>query len=219
MSQWLTWITNLQAIAQNGLTYATDPFDTERYQSVQQIAAEMLSALSSQPVEHLHSLLIEEQGYATPKIDVRAGVIHDGRILLVKERADGLWSLPGGWVDVNSSPKEAAEKETREESGYEVCASKLVALHDLRKQAHPPHLYHIYKAFFLCDLISGEPKINIEISDIDFFRVDQLPPLSLPRVLPEQIEMLFRHHLSPCKSKNECSNQACPNHTFNYRTF
>lgn len=197
MNPWLSWITSLQAIAQNGLTFAEDPFDVERYELIQTISNEMLGHLSSLPVEHIENIFIQEKGYATPKMDVRAGVIKDGRILLVKERSDGLWSLPGGWADVNLSPKESIEKEVREESGYIVNASKLVALYDVRKQSHPAHLFHIYKSFFLCDLQGGEPLINIEISDIDFFKPDELPSLSLPRVLPAQIATLFKHYQQP----------------------
>jgi ADP-ribose pyrophosphatase YjhB (NUDIX family) len=197
MNDWLKWITTLQALSQNGLTYAEDPFDVERYEAIHQISTEMLTNISSLSHKEILELFVQEKGYATPKMDVRAGVIKEGKILMVREKSDGLWSLPGGWADVNLSPSESIEKEIREESGYIAKARKLVALYDLRKHSHPTHFYHIYKSLFLCDLEGGEPQINIEISAIDFFAPDDLPPLSLPRVVPSQIAKLFEHYANP----------------------
>jgi len=198
MNQWLKWISSLQGLAQNGMTFAANQFDSERYKAIQAISAEMLARMANtMPAENL-ALFAKELGYATPKLDVRAAAFKNNKILLVKERSDNAWSLPGGWADLNETPTEAVEREVREESGYLVKATKLVALFDKRKHQHPPSYYPTYKAFFLCKIESGEPKENIEISEIDFFAKDKLPSnLSLPRVTPEQIHMLFTHHAKP----------------------
>ena len=197
MNQWLKWISSLQGLAQNGMTFAANQFDSERYKAIQAISAEMLARMANtMPAENL-ALFAKELGYATPKLDVRAAAFKNNKILLVKERSDNAWSLPGGWADLNDSPTEAVEREVLEESGFLVKVTKLVALLDKRKHQHPPSYYPTYKTFFLCKIESGEPKENIEISEIDFFAKDKLPNLSLPRVTPEQIQMLFVHHAKP----------------------
>jgi ADP-ribose pyrophosphatase YjhB (NUDIX family) len=197
MNQWLKWISSLQGLAQNGMTFAANPFDEERYKAIQAISAEMLARMTNtMPAENL-ALFAQEIGYATPKLDVRAGVFKNNKILLVRERSDNAWTVPGGWADLSDTPTEAVEREVLEESGYLVKATKLIALLDKRKHQHPPSYYPTYKAFFLCKLEGGEPKENIEISEIDFFAKDKLPELSLPRITSEQIQMLFVHHAKP----------------------
>jgi ADP-ribose pyrophosphatase YjhB (NUDIX family) len=191
MPKWLEWVQQLQAITQSGLTYATDPFDIARYTSIRDIAAEIAALHSHTPVEPIRDLFAQEIGYATPKIDVRGAVFHAGTILLVKERHDGLWTIPGGWADVNESPSEAVVRELFEESGYRTQARKLLALYDKNKHAHPPSLYHVYKLFFHCELLGGTPTASIETVAVSFFPVDALPALSLSRVTPAQILRLF----------------------------
>lgn len=195
--RWLDIALKLQAIAQNGLTYAKDPFDAERYEAVREIAADMMSEQTGEEPERILDLFRREQGYATPKVDVRAAVFQDDAILLVKERQDGLWTLPGGWVDVGDPPSEAVEREVREESGYEVRAVKLLALYDRNKHDHSPLPYHIYKLFFLCELVGGTPSESIETAEAGFFRPDDVPPLSRTRVTPQQISRLFEHYHNP----------------------
>ena len=190
-TQWLQWAQHLQALAQNGLTFAHDPFDVQRYEAVRQIAAEMLGALSRIEPQPILDLLMREIGYATPKVDVRAAVFCDDRILLVRERRDGLWTLPGGWADVNESPSEAVTRETYEESGYLTRAVRLLAVYDKNKHAHPPSPHHSYKLFFHCKLLGGEPVQNVETDAVDFFRARKLPALSLSRVTPAQVTRLF----------------------------
>ncbi len=196
--QWLTWAKHLQAIAQTGLTYATDCYDIERYAAVRRIAAEMMAAgsggIDASPIVDLFA---RETGYATPKVDVRAAAFRGGRILLVKEREDGGWTLPGGWADVGDTPSEAAVRETKEESGYDVVVTKLAALYDRNLHGHPPIPYHAYKLFFLCDIVGGESAISLETEAVDFFAEDALPPLSEARVTAKQIAHLFAHRAHP----------------------
>lgn len=195
--QWLTWAKTLQAMAQDGIAYSRDPFDVERFGRIREVAVEMLAAGSGLSIEQARDVLAYEKGYATPKVDVRGVVFRDDRILLVRERRDMLWTLPGGWADVGDSPSMAAEREVWEESGYQARATKLLALYDRNKHAHPPHPQHIYKVFFLCELLGGEAKESIETAGVDWFAEDALPPLSLPRVLPEQIARMFEHYRHP----------------------
>ncbi|HMP82155.1 MAG TPA: NUDIX hydrolase [Verrucomicrobiota bacterium] len=188
----------LQALAQNGLTFATNDYDRERYRAVRDAAAELMVVQSGNPAETFRHLFASQDGYATPKVDVRAAVFHDGKILLVREAADGLWTLPGGWADVNDSPTEAVERELREETGFSGKVTKLAAVYDRAKHPHvPPFPFHIYKLFFLCEITGGEPRTSSETLAVDFFPPDQLPPLSVSRVLPEQIQLMFEHRKSP----------------------
>lgn len=195
--QWLTWVKELQAIAQNGLTYGRDPYDLERYAALRQIAAEIAVRYTEVPLPTLQGLFAQEKGYATPKVDVRGAVFRDDTILLVRERSDGLWTLPGGWVDVNDPPSVAVEREIREESGYTARAVKLMAVYDRNRHNHPPNPFHIYKLFFLCELQGGAPSHSTETDGVDFFRADQLPSLSTARVTAEQIARAFAHYHNP----------------------
>ena len=196
----LAWAKKLQAIAQTGLTFARDQYDIERYQSVRQIAAEMLAANSTGlSSTQLVDLFASEVGYATPKIDVRAAVFADKGLLLVRERSDGGWTLPGGWADVGDSPSVAAVREVKEESGYDVVARKLAAVYDRdhERHGHPPMPHHVYKLFFLCEFVGGAAKTSNETDAVSFFPEDQIPPLSLTRITPGQIAHLFGHYRHP----------------------
>ncbi len=193
----IRWGRELFALATNGLAFAATPFDTERYGRIRDIATEMLAAAFDVDVERLATLVANDVGYQTPKIDVRAAVIRDGRILLVRELSDGLWTLPGGWADVGDSPSSAVVKEVRQESGFDVVATKLYAVIDRDKHEHPPVPFHSYKLFFLCDVIGGQSRPSIETDAADFFPPTDLPPLSLTRVLPWQIELAFHHRDDP----------------------
>jgi ADP-ribose pyrophosphatase YjhB (NUDIX family) len=193
-----TWARQLQAIAQNGLTYALNSYDTERYEQIRKIAAEMM-ALSAPavPSANIVEFFSREAGHATPKVDVRAGVFKDDRILLVREISDGGWTLPGGWADVGDSPSSAAVREVKEESGYDVKAVKVVAAIDRDRHPHPPIPFHAYKLFFLCELLGGTAAVSNETDGVEFFAENKLPNLSLTRTLPEQIGMMFRHFREP----------------------
>jgi ADP-ribose pyrophosphatase YjhB (NUDIX family) len=195
--QWLEWARRLQAISQNGLAYASGPYDLERYEEVRDIAVEMMAAGGAGDAAPIDNWFARESGYATPKVDVRAAVFQEGRVLLVREREDGCWTLPGGWADVGDAPGEAAERETKEESGYDVRAVKLAMLYDRDRHGHPPIPFHAYKLFFLCELLGGEARAAGETDAAGFFAEDGLPPLSLTRVTAEEIARLFEHHRHP----------------------
>lgn len=195
MQNWLNWVKQIKAISQAGKAYGNDDYDLERYQQLEEISHQMLASLAEQPVSKVDNLFIEEKGYPTPKVDLRAGVIKDNKILLVRERTDNRWSLPGGWADVNEAPKAGIVREVLEESGYQVSDPRLVALKDRALHPYTPiSAQHIYKLFFLCDFVGGEPVINLEVSEIGFFALADLPELSTGRVLEEDIAMFFSYH-------------------------
>jgi ADP-ribose pyrophosphatase YjhB (NUDIX family) len=196
---WLEWAQQLHAIAQNGLTYALSEYDRDRYEQVRDIANRILASQTGQAASAFQSAFVMEQGYSTPKVDVRAAVISNRRILLVREREDGGWTLPGGWADIGQSPAESVVREVREESGFEVRAVKLIALFDRNRHPHPPIPFHAFKLFFRCELVGGEATASAETSEVGWFPRADLPPLSLTRVLPGQIAMCFDDDADPSR--------------------
>ncbi len=198
-TRWLDWARELQAIAQTGLAYGKDPFDAERYERIRALAAEIAAHHTDAPAAHIRDLFAQEAGHATPKVDARGVVFQDGQILLVKERADGRWTLPGGWVDVGEAPSEAVTREVYEEAGCRVRAVKLLAVYDRNRHGHPPHIWHIYKLFFLCEL-DGTPDPlppNLETEAVAFFAPDALPELATGKVTAAQIARFFEHLRHP----------------------
>jgi ADP-ribose pyrophosphatase YjhB (NUDIX family) len=193
----LDWARKVQAIAQTGLAFTHDPFDRDRYTQLTELVASILSSELDIPLARAKGFWEGEEGYATPKVDVRGGIFEGDRVLLVRERSDGKWTLPGGWVDVNDSPSEAVAREIFEESGYRARAVKLAALVDNRRHPHPPGIHHIFKLFFLCERTGGEATLSIETDAVQFFAVQALPELSTGRVLASQIERLYQHQLHP----------------------
>jgi ADP-ribose pyrophosphatase YjhB (NUDIX family) len=194
----LEWARKVQAIAQNGLMFTHDQFDRERYEQLQQLVATILASELELPLERVQQFYSADDGYATPKVDVRGGVFDQDKVLMVRERSDGKWTLPGGWVDVNDAPSFAVEREIREESGYLAKAVKLAALFDKNNPAHghPPGITHIYKLMFLCELTGGTATTSSETDAVEFFPVDSLPPLSTGRATESQIQRLYQHHLN-----------------------
>jgi ADP-ribose pyrophosphatase YjhB (NUDIX family) len=187
----LTQARRLLAIAQTGLHYTTGAFDRERYQEILSIAQAQLADLADIDTKEIAQLFAREQGYANPKIDVRCAVFDDaGQVLLVRETSDGRWSLPGGWADIGTSPSENAIREVREESGYGVTIERLLAIWDMQKHEHPPSVFHIWKLVFLGGIATSGDRSGVETDAVGFFSVDALPPLSLGRILPEQIRRL-----------------------------
>jgi ADP-ribose pyrophosphatase YjhB (NUDIX family) len=175
--------------------YAQDTYDRERYEQVRHIAAEMLAEKADAKIEDVLDLFSREVDYATPKVDVRGAVFKDDKILLVKERSDGRWSLPGGWADVGESPSESVEREVLEESGFHVKARCLVAVYDRGKHPHKPLMhYHIYKLFFICEVTGGEATTSSETEQVAFFKESDLPELSITKILPEQIAKMFEYY-------------------------
>jgi len=197
---WLAWAREIQATAQTGLAFTSDPFDAQRYQSLHDLAARILQTHTGAPMQHIENLINGEAGYATPKVGVRAAVFdQEGRILMVRETSDnGAWSLPGGWADVNQTLSFSAEREVREETGYIVRATKLAAAWDRTTQGHPPAAFSICKFFFLCTLEGGTPTTSLETSEIAWFAETNLPTdISIRRVLPRQIARMFAHQRDP----------------------
>jgi ADP-ribose pyrophosphatase YjhB (NUDIX family) len=190
----------LSALAQDGLTYAVDEYDQDRYRQLSRLAAELISVLSGRPTEELAVELGRDSGYATPKVDVR-GVIFDDeeRVLLMREKSDGLWSLPGGWADPGEAPSAAATREVLEETGYHSSAVKLIGCWDRELQDNPPPLpVHVYKLFFLCRRDGAvQPPATLETLDVGWFGLGALPPLSLGRVNYRQLERALAHHRDP----------------------
>ncbi|WP_433759555.1 NUDIX hydrolase N-terminal domain-containing protein [Nocardia sp. CA-135398] len=189
----------LASIANNGLVFTADVFDRQRYEQTQSIATELLALVSNGTPAELDKIVSLEEGYMTPKIDVRGGVFDDtGRVLLIRDRSDEQWTLPGGWCDILEPPSEAIEREVQEESGLTVRASKLVAVLDRDVQKHEPVFpYHVYKMFFLCDIESHGVPSPIETMEVDWFPVEKLPELSKSRVLEGQIRLLHEHWAKP----------------------
>ena len=195
---WLSWFQRLRAIAQTGLAYADDRYDQQRYQEIAALAEQMLEVLLDVPPERVRGVYVAERGYPTPKVDVRAGVFREDKVLLVREISDGRWSLPGGWADEQQSPRQCVEREVLEESGFRVRASSLVAVRDRSLHPYdPPRLEHVYKLFFLCELLGGAPVAGLETSEVGFFDPDRLPVLSRGRTLEADIRQLVQHRAEP----------------------
>ncbi|MEL2244232.1 NUDIX hydrolase [Leclercia adecarboxylata] len=182
-----TLFQKLNAIAQTGLTYSRDVFDQERYEALRQIATELVGTRFKIDGETLHH--VTESGYATPKTDVRAFILRDGKLLMVREAEDGLWSLPGGWADVGDTPSTAVCREVAEETGLEVKATKLLGVWDRNLHGHPPLPWHVYKLIFLCEETGGSLAVNHETTGIGFFDINELPDLSLTRIVAEELEV------------------------------
>lgn len=197
MEKWVKWATEINSIAQAGLTYSKDKFDIERFNQLKEIAIEMVSEYTNVELDKVSKIFFAEEGYLTPKVDVRAAIIYDNKILMVKEVMENTWSLPGGWADVNLSVSENIVKEAFEEAGAKVTPKRLVAILDRNKHNEPKLIQSIYKIFVLCELKEIKFKDNIETSDYGFFEVDKLPKLSNSRNTKEQIELCFEAYKNP----------------------
>lgn len=180
----------IQSIAQCGLAYAKDVYDKERYERLREISAEMLGFKTGIPADKVQGLFCNETGYQTPKLDTRAAVFKDGKILLVQENS-GTWSLPGGWVDILESVASNTVKEVKEEAGVDVTAQKLIAVLDRNKHNRPVYAYGICKIFVLCRLLGGSFVPNSETIASDYFSLDSLPPLAEEKCSKKQIELCF----------------------------
>ena len=188
--QWLEWAIRLQSLAQNGLAYSKDVFDIQRFEEIRQIAAEMLVTPSGLPLEKVEELFCNESGYQTPKIDTRAAIIEDGKILLVQE-SDGRWALPGGWCDVDQSVMDNTIKEVREEAGLDVRAEKVIAILDKAKNNPARSAHRVTKVFILCKSLGGSFVPNVETVASDYFALDELPVLSEGKTTAQQIALCF----------------------------
>jgi ADP-ribose pyrophosphatase YjhB (NUDIX family) len=191
--RWLKIAREMSAMAQTGLTFSKDPFDRERYQRLRELSALMLAQGSEEEYAAIIESLNREYGYATPKVDVRGAAFRDGKVLLVREVSDGLWTLPGGWADVNQSAGACVVREIFEEAGFEARALKLAAVFDYQKRNRPHSKDSIYKMFFVCEITGGEARPSIETSEVAFHARDQLPALSQGRSTAAQIDRMFEH--------------------------
>lgn len=197
--KWLAWAQQIQAISQTGLAYSKDVYDLERFEQLRALSIEIMREYVDVEVDQIQDLFASETGYATPKVDIRGVVFQDNKILMVKEKIDGAWALPGGWADIGLSPKEVVVKEVREESGYEVKAVRLLGVYDKKFHDHPPSPFYIYKFFILCELIGGKPQEGVETSEVGFFDEDHLPELSIDRNTEKQIKELFNFLRDPSR--------------------
>ncbi|RYE20232.1 MAG: NUDIX domain-containing protein [Sphingobacteriaceae bacterium] len=182
----------LKTMAHLGLTYAKDEYDLERYHELEQISLEMMQLLTAEPLDKIEQYFSSAKEYITPKTDIRVVIFNaEYQILLVREKADGKWSLPGGWADIGFSPKEIAVKEALEETGFLVKPVKLLAVLDKKCHAHPPQVDYVYKIFLRCEILSGEKNKAFDILDVAYFDRDNIPELSEHRVLKSQVELMF----------------------------
>lgn len=197
-SKWIEWAREIFSLSQAGLTFSRNEFDIERYKRLQEITAEMIESQSEISKESALESFAMQAGYITPKIDVRGAVVRDNKILLIQERTDGKWAMPGGWADLGNAPASVAEREVWEESGYRVKAEKVIAVLDANR-IEPMEFYHAFKIIFLCRLIDGEPRTSSETSAVDFFDLDDLPPLSRHRTDEEMLREVFAHIQDPSR--------------------
>lgn len=195
-AQWLIWAQEIFSLSQSGITYSGNPYDIERYKRLQEITAEIIESQSNISKESVLNSFSMQAGYITPKVDVRGAVVKNGKILLIQERADGQWAMPGGWADLGNTPASVAEREVWEESGYRVKAEKVVAVIDANR-LEPMEFYHAYKIIFLCTLVEGEPRTSYETLAVDFFDPEQLPPLSSYRTNEDMLKEVFAHVEDP----------------------
>ena len=189
--QWLSWARELQAIAQTSLHYVENDYQRQRFERILELSAEITQAYTHLPAEQWVDIFNTQKGYATPKVDVRGVVFYQGKILMVRERADGRWTLPGGWADVGYVPSQAAEREVWEEAGFHVHARRVIGVYDANRTG-PLEFFHAFKLIFLCDLIDGQATPSDETSEVAFFGRDELPALlSGERTRPRHLENAF----------------------------
>ncbi len=195
--RWLHWAREIQALSQTGYHYAENDYQRERYHRLSDIAAEIMSAYAELELEPLAGLFQKQTGYATPRVDVRGAVFDRGRLLMVRERMDNGWTMPGGWADVGDVPSHAAEREVYEEAGFRVQARKVIGVYDANRTG-PLEIFHAFKVIFLCDLIDGEARTSSETSEVAFFGPDEIPqPLSGERTKARHIRDAFAANNDP----------------------
>jgi len=189
--RWLQWAREIQALAQSGESFSMNLWQSQRYHRLMEIAAEIINEHTGHPIEPITESFKTQIGYATPKVDVRGAVFHDGKLLMVRERLYNGWTMPGGWADVGDSPAAAAEREVWEESGFRVQARKVIGVYDANR-VEPLTLYHAVKLVFLCQLLSGEATPSDETSEVAFFAENKIPAsLSGERTRPRHIRDAF----------------------------
>ena len=199
MPRWLEWAREIQGLCQTGLAFATTNYETERYTRLNQIAAEIVASHTGLPAGELAQNFSAQPGYATAKIDVRGAVIRDGRILLVQERRDRRWCMPGGWADVGDLPSAMVAREVWEESGFEVAPRKVIGVFDANRGGRPLEFFHAYKIIWLCDITGGAARPSDETMDVRFFSFDDLPELSWQRTNEKHLAEVRAHLADECR--------------------
>ena len=193
MPEWLKWAREIQGLCQTGLAFAETRYEKERYRRLNEIAAEMVAARTGLPPVELTANFSAQPGYATAKIDVRGAVVREGKILLVQERRDQCWCMPGGWADVGDTPSAMVAREVWEESGFEVVPRKLVAVFDANRGGRPLEFFHAYKIIWLCEITGGAARPSDETMDARFFSFDDLPELSWQRTNEKHLAEVKAH--------------------------
>ena len=193
LPRWLEWAREIQALSQTGLTYSETEYNIHRYRRLMEIAAEIVGEHTELSQGQLLENFALQPGYATPKVDVRGAVFRAGKILLVQERSDRRWCMPGGWADVSDLPSEMVAREVWEESGFDVLPGKVIGVYDANQDGRPLNFYHAYKIVFMCQLIGGEARSSDETLAADFFGPDELPPLSQARTGERHLAEAFAH--------------------------
>jgi ADP-ribose pyrophosphatase YjhB (NUDIX family) len=199
LPRWLVWAREIQALSQTGLTFSESEYSTQRYQRLMEIAAEIVHSHTGLPKGPLLQNFAVQPGYATPKVDVRGAAVRDGRILLVQERSDERWCMPGGWADVGALPSEMVAREVWEESGFRVKPRKVAGVYDANRSGRPIQFYHAYKVIFLCDIVGGEARPSNETLAVGFFEFDSLPPLSSERTNERHLADVLAHLRDPSR--------------------
>ncbi len=195
--KWLGVAREIQQLAQTGAAFAETGYEKDRYKRLNEITAEIIEHHTTLEKESVQKVLMEHPGYATPKIDVRAAVIKDGKILLVQETTDNCWAMPGGWADVGDIPSEVAIRECKEESGFDVKPIKVIGIYDANRVGGRLELFHAFKIIFLCELIGGEATPSEETLDVEFFDFNQIPALSVNRTNKMHLNEIQLHLDNP----------------------
>jgi len=195
--KWLDIAREIQQLAQTGAAFAVTDYEKNRYKRLTEIAAEIVEHHTTLEKESVQKVLMDHPGYATPKIDVRAAVMKDGKILLVQETTDNCWAMPGGWADVGDFPSEVAIRECKEESGFDVEPIKVIGVFDANRVGGKLEFFHAFKIIFLCELIGGEATPSDETLDVRFFDFNKLPPLSLNRTNEKHLDEIKLHLIDP----------------------
>ena len=190
--KFIEWATELQSLSQTAIFYCKDKFDKERFQRIREISAEMIAMKTGLPLDKVKDLFCGDEGYQTPKIDTRAAIFKDDKVLLVRE-SDGRWTLPGGWCEFNLTPAENVVKEVKEEAGLDVTVDKLVAVHDRNRRNADTYIFGVAKFFFLCSELGGEFTANIETIESKYFAEDELPTsMANEKCTAAQIKLCFK---------------------------
>jgi ADP-ribose pyrophosphatase YjhB (NUDIX family) len=189
----LELIKRIKALSDAGLVYTENGYDVERFEEIRALSLELMGIVTKQPLDILDDFYLPEKDYPTPKVDIRGLILTDRKeILLVQERVDNKWTLPGGWGDVGYSPSEVIRKEIREETGLHAVAVRLLAVYDKKCHPHPPQPFYVYKLVFFCKVIEGSINPGFDMMAANYFDLQNLPPLSEDRILKSQIEQLYR---------------------------